>query len=298
MYERFNDCARKVMQLAEQEAERLKHEYVGTEHILLALAREDTGVAVNVFRTLGLDPVTIRTEVERTARVGAAMGRVGRMPQTPGAKKAIECAIEEARNLKQLHVGTEHLLLGLLREQKGVAAHVLMNLGMKFEDMRREVLNLLGHGMSQTPKPEDRPATEREEPPAACPNCGGNPVLRILWGWKSLNDRDKQDAEAGRVILGSPYRYGVPNERTFPSRFLESPPPAWACVGCEPRWTEVHRWGLEIERVQEGKWEAVNSGEYEAAAVLHSKLTDVCERMTGLVLEILKDSHGACETSE
>src|SRR5437868_1151347 len=149
MYERFTDRARKVMQLANQEAQRFNHEYIGTEHILLGLVKEGSGVAANVLKNLEIDLRKIRLEVEKIVQHGPGGEQVvmGRLPHTPRAKKVIEYSIEEARNLNHNYVGTEHLLLGLLREQEGVAAQVLMNLGLKLEDVREEVLNLLGHNM-------------------------------------------------------------------------------------------------------------------------------------------------------
>ena len=147
MYERFTDRARKVMQLANQEAQRFNHEYIGTEHILLGLVKEGSGVAANVLKNLDVDLRKIRIEVEKIVQTGPDMVTMGKLPQTPRAKKVIEYAMDEARNLNHNYVGTEHLLLGLLREQEGVAAQVLMNLGMKLEYVRDEVLNLLGHGM-------------------------------------------------------------------------------------------------------------------------------------------------------
>src|SRR5436189_1190765 len=147
MYERFTDRARKVMQLANQEAQRLNHEYIGTEHILLGLVKEGSGVAANVLKNLDIDLRKIRLEIEKLVQSGPDMVTMGKLPQTPRAKKVIEYAMEEARNLNHNYVGTEHILLGLLREQEGVAAQVLMNLGLKLEDVREEVLNLLGHGI-------------------------------------------------------------------------------------------------------------------------------------------------------
>ncbi len=147
MYERFTDRARKVMQLANQEAQRFNHEYIGTEHILLGLVKEGSGVAANVLKNLDVDLRKIRLEVEKLVQSGPEMVTIGKLPQTPRPKKVIEYSMEEARNLNHNYVGTEHILLGLLREQEGVAAQVLMNLGLKLEDVREEVLNLLGHGM-------------------------------------------------------------------------------------------------------------------------------------------------------
>ena len=162
MFERFTDRARKVMALANQEAQRFNHEYIGTEHILLGLVKEGSGVGANVLKNLEVDLRKVRLEVEKLVKSGPEMVTMGKLPQTPRAKKVIEYAIEEARNLNHNYVGTEHLLLGLLREQDGVAAQVLMNLGLKLEDVREEVLNLLGAGI------------ETEEPPAmSAPGEGG-----------------------------------------------------------------------------------------------------------------------------
>ncbi len=150
MYERFTDRARKVMQLANQEAQRFNHEYIGTEHILLGLVKEGSGVAANVLKNLEVDLRKIRLEVEKLVQSGPEMVTVGKLPQTPRAKKVIEYSMEEARNLNHSYVGTEHILLGLLREQEGVAAQVLMNLGLKLEEVREEVLQLLGHGLEES----------------------------------------------------------------------------------------------------------------------------------------------------
>ncbi|MEO0484241.1 MAG: Clp protease N-terminal domain-containing protein, partial [Planctomycetota bacterium] len=144
MFERFTDRARKVMALANQEAQRFNHEYIGTEHILLGLVKEGSGVGANVLKNLDVDLRKVRLEVEKLVKAGPEMVTMGKLPQTPRAKKVIEYAIEEARNLNHNYVGTEHLLLGLLREHDGVAAQVLMNLGLKLEEVREEVLNLLG----------------------------------------------------------------------------------------------------------------------------------------------------------
>ncbi|GHT44200.1 ATP-dependent Clp protease ATP-binding protein [Planctomycetales bacterium] len=154
-YERFTDRARKVMQLANQEAQRFNHEYVGTEHLLLGLIKEGSGVAANVLKNLDIDLRKIRHEVEKVVKSGPDTVTMGRLPQTPRAKKVLEYSMEEARNLNHNYVGTEHLLLGLLREQEGVAAQVLMNLGLKLEEVRQEVLNLLGHGINPSDIDED-----------------------------------------------------------------------------------------------------------------------------------------------
>ena len=147
MFERFTDRARKVMALANQEAQRFNHEYIGTEHILLGLVKEGSGVGANVLKNLDVDIKKLRLEVEKLVKSGPDMVTMGKLPHTPRAKKVIEYAIEEARSLNHNYIGTEHLLLGLLRETEGVAAQVLMGMGLKLEDIRQEVLNILGAGV-------------------------------------------------------------------------------------------------------------------------------------------------------
>ncbi len=143
------------MALANQEAQRFNHEYIGTEHILLGLVKEGSGVGANVLKNLGVDLHKVRMEVEKLVKPGPDMVTMGKLPQTPRAKKVIEYSIEEARNLNHNYVGTEHILLGLLREHDGVAAIVLMNLGLKLDEVREEVLNLLGAGV----EPDEAAAT-------------------------------------------------------------------------------------------------------------------------------------------
>jgi len=150
MFERFTDRARKVMALANQEAQRFNHEYIGTEHILLGLVKEGSGVGATVLKNLDVDIKKLRLEVEKLVKSGPDMVTMGKLPQTPRAKKVIEYAIEEARSLNHNYVGTEHILLGLLRESEGIAAQVLMNLGLKLEEVRQEVLNLLGAGVEDS----------------------------------------------------------------------------------------------------------------------------------------------------
>src|SRR3954452_22628940 len=167
MFERFTDRARKVMALANQEAQRFNHEYIGTEHILLGLVKEGSGVGANVLKNLDVDLRKVRLEVEKLVKSGPDMVTMGKLPQTPRAKKVIEYAIEEARNLNHNYVGTEHLLLGLLREHDGVAAQVLMNLNLKLEEVREEVLNLLGAGVeTEEPAQEKQSAKGKSKTPA------------------------------------------------------------------------------------------------------------------------------------
>jgi ATP-dependent Clp protease ATP-binding subunit ClpC len=140
----FTDRVRKVLAMAREEAIRLQHDYVGTEHILLGLIREGEGVAAAVLTNLTVDLDQVQQRVEESVRRGKATIALGELPYTSRAKKVLEFAMAEARELSHSYVGTEHLLLGLLREEKGIAAEVLGQLGVTLEDARRETLKLLG----------------------------------------------------------------------------------------------------------------------------------------------------------
>lgn len=144
MFNRFTERARKVILLAKEEAKRFNHDYIGTEHLLLGLIREGEGVAAAVLASLGLSSDQIRFEVEKLVKPGPATIVSGDIPFTPKAKKVIELAMEEARQLGHNYIGTEHLLLGLVKEGEGVASQVLMNLGLDMDKVRNEVMGLLG----------------------------------------------------------------------------------------------------------------------------------------------------------
>lgn len=144
MYERFTDRARKVMQLANQQAQRYNHEYIGTEHILPALLIEGSGVAANVLKELGISLARLRLEIEKLVQPGPDMVTMGKLPQTPRTKKVIEYSMQVARELQHNYVGTEHILLGLVREKEGVAYQVLMNLGVNEDSVKRATHRLLG----------------------------------------------------------------------------------------------------------------------------------------------------------
>jgi len=148
----FTDRVRKVLAMAREEAIRLQHDYVGTEHILLGLIREGEGVAAAVLNNLAVDLEQVQEKVEESVRRGKATIALGELPYTSRAKKVLEFAMAEARELNHSYVGTEHLLLGLLREEKGIAAEVLGQLGVSLEDARRETLKLLGSEPSAAPQ--------------------------------------------------------------------------------------------------------------------------------------------------
>jgi len=143
MFERFTDRARNVMAIANAEAQRLNHKGIDSHHILLGLVKEGSGVGATVLKFLDVDTNKLCMEVEKLVKRGPDMVTLEKLPHTPRAKKVIEFAIEEAKSLNHKYLGTEHLLLGLLRDTDSVAVKALMNLGVKFEQARNEILNLL-----------------------------------------------------------------------------------------------------------------------------------------------------------
>ena len=137
MYERFSNNARRAMQLANSEAQRFNRGYTGTEHVLLALVKLGDGMAAHVLRQLDVDVQKVCLDLENSMESGPNQVHMGKLPQTPGTKNVIEYAMEEAQDLNHRCVGTQHLLLGLLREQKRLA--FLNTLGVTLEDARAEV---------------------------------------------------------------------------------------------------------------------------------------------------------------
>ena len=150
-FDKFTERARKVLSLAQEEAQRFQHNYIGTEHLLLGLVREGDGVAAKVLTNLGVTLEEVRTTIESIIGRGdrIALGEIG---LTPRAKKVIELAVDEARRLNHHYIGTEHLLLGLVREGEGIAAGALESLGVKLEDVRKETLKILGQHNGKPPE--------------------------------------------------------------------------------------------------------------------------------------------------
>lgn len=163
MFNRFTERARRVVLLAREEAKRLDHDYLGTEHLLLGLISEGEGVAAIALQNLDIDLEQVRQEVEKTVGRGGGSLFLGQIPFTPRAKKVLELAVTEARTLGHNYIGTEHLLLGLIREGEGVAAQVLINLGADLEKVRQEINNLLGgkSAIQKTAQSTDTPTLDR-----------------------------------------------------------------------------------------------------------------------------------------
>ncbi len=242
MFERFTDRARKTLALANQEAQRLNHEYIGTEHILLGLVKEGSGVGANILKNLDVDLRKVQIEVEKLVKSGPNMTTLGKLPQTPQAKKVIQYAIEEARNLNHNYVGTEHVLLGLLREQDGVAAQVLMNLNLKLDNVREEILNLLG---------VDTEAAEEDD----------SPIVARLTIPEILAHEIREQVGAGADVLAI-------------GQWLKDHSSSDLAIahGCL---TRVQDYRTRIEEITTKKDECVKGREYEKAAKLRDEVEGI-----------------------
>ena len=188
MFERFTDRARRVLVLGQEEARLLNHDFFGTEHILLGLIHEGDGVAAQVLGRMGIELEDVREKVEETIGLSdlSRGAPTGSPPFTPRAKKVLELALREALQLGHNHIGTEHILLGIIREGEGVAVQVLTSLGADPARVRQQVLNLLSshEGPGEPGYPPWERAHGRSGRIVACSFCG------------------RQSPEAGRLISG------------------------------------------------------------------------------------------------
>jgi hypothetical protein len=168
MFDRFTERARKVMSLARKEAQRLHHDYIGTEHLIVALVEQEAGLASQALRKLGVDLGKVRAEVDRIVETGKSDGTEKQLPFTPRMKRVLEQALEQSKRLGLNYIGTEHLLLALIEERDGPAAEVLENLGAKPAIVRAEIANLLGcEGSGEEMAPEVLHSRVASDPRAA-----------------------------------------------------------------------------------------------------------------------------------
>lgn len=177
-FDKFTDQARRVLRLSQEEAQRFRHTYIGTEHLLLGLIREDEGIAAQVLRTMGVELKQVREAVESIIGRGDRVVLGGEVGLTPRAKKVIELAVDEARRFDHHYIGTEHLLLGLIREGEGIAAGVLESQGVKLDQARTETIRAIGQLLeSETDTvppipPEAASLLAEGEPGLTCTHCG------------------------------------------------------------------------------------------------------------------------------
>jgi ATP-dependent Clp protease ATP-binding subunit ClpC len=195
VFERFTDRARRVIVLAQEEARRLDHNYIGTEHLLLGLSHEAEGVGARTLESLGVSLDAVRNQVEEiVGRGGASVP--GDIPFTPRAKKVLELSLREAQRLGHNHIGTEHILLGLLREGDGVAAQVLVNLGAGLERVRDRAVEVL----AGTPHEDDPQGVGAAAGPPRCPKCAAS--LTTAASYRLIEARaEAPDQEPVRVVV-------------------------------------------------------------------------------------------------
>ena len=278
MHEHFTDRAGKVMQIAKSESQRYNSEYIGTEHILLGLVKAGNGVAAKVLQKLQIDLDNIRMEVEKLVQSGPEMVTTGKLSPTPQAGNVIRYSMEEARILDCGFVGTGHILVGLLREREGVAAHVLNKCGVKLVDVRARILSLLAPPtLDHTKRDGDERIEELDEVvaelPAVCPKCGQSRIVRVLWNWVHLWGQKAEDVRSGKALLGS--RSGGTG-------------PPWVCLECVPEWSEVHRLSTLEWQWLLAKEAALTSGEFEKAELCRDAQDEVRQRLLCVVDDLLK----------
>ena len=195
--ERFTQRARRVLSLAHEEAERMHHNYIGTEHLLLGLIREEGGVAGRVLRELGLEPARIKEMVERLAGTGRHSG--GRIELSPGTEQVLQLAIEEARRMGHHYIGTEHLLLGLVRQNEGVGVDVLRRLGVTPEQVRRQTRRVLQENPARRAGAQPSAGSST---PAKTKEAGGKTPLvdQLATDLTGLAEEGKLDPVVGRQM--------------------------------------------------------------------------------------------------
>jgi hypothetical protein len=201
-FDRFTERARKVMTLSREEAQRLQHNYIGTEHLLLGLVREGQGVAAQVLNNLGIELEMVRKSVESIiGRGDQIVKNTGEIGLTPRAKRTIELAVDEARRLDHHYIGTEHLLLGILREGQGIGAQVLNNLGIELEQVRTETMRVLSQlqqaNMSSKSEKTDAQPAEAEQT-QTCGQCGTVSPTNFRYCYNCGHQLDPEEPEGGK----------------------------------------------------------------------------------------------------
>ncbi len=285
MFERFTERARHVVVLAQEEARALHHNYIGTEHVLLGLLREEDGLAAMVLHSRGITVEEARDRVARIVGRGDAQKLTGGLiPFTARAKKVLELALREALSLRHNYIGTEHILLGLLRENEGVAARILVDFGTSDTQLRDELIGrLTGPEASEWVPPEAGRASPPGPPLGGPPApSGGGPALRGAWRsgldhllariegeiWETLG----RTPDAGDLLLILATLPGTLAFDALRERGI-TPDEIWATVERLRREQERSRAEVnsKLEQVGEAKDQAIESGQWEEAAKLRDE---------------------------
>jgi Clp amino terminal domain, pathogenicity island component/UvrB/uvrC motif len=240
MFERFTDRARRVVVLAQEEARMLNHNYIGTEHILLGLIHEGEGVAAKALESLGMSLAAVRQQVEEITGQGQ-QAPSGHIPFTARAKKTLELSRQESAELGSTHIGTEHILLGLIREGEGIAAQVLVRRGANLDRVRQHVIGLLPGWQGQEPAPAGEPSPLRASSGAREHAVGEGGLVGAL-------------ASIGARLTAIERRLGISGQ----------PRPG--------------RYDQQIAEFREAKEAAINSGDFKQAAALRDQEKRLIER--------------------
>ena len=271
MYDRFTDRARKVMGLARHEAQRFNHDYIGTEHLLLGLIGEGSGVAASVLKGLGINLENVRKKTERLVSTGTTMVTMGQLPLTPRAKKVLELSFAASTKLGHTYVGSEHLLLGLIREGAGIASQVLSDFKITPDVVEQEVMHLLGaeaEEIAQTPK---------------CAVCGKvndnksvyNPKLCTQCNKDLVDKKVRKERQEGSLVnRGSAISVAVIQEMidaTQKHGRFNSPHEGWGVI-----WEEVDELWDEVRAKVHDK-DKMRKECIQIAAMAFRYIMDVCE---------------------
>ena len=225
MFERFTERARQVVVLAQEEARTLKHNYIGTEHILLGLLREEEGLAARVLESLDITVERVRAQVVRIVGSGEEVTS-GQIPFTPRAKKVLELALREAMNLGHNYIGTEHILLGLVSENEGVAARILLDCDAGAQTVRNEVIRMLS-GPGARERARSRATSSRASPQ----------VIDQAWAGGLSRVLDDLAAEIRRELKRAPDRGSTARRR---QRARRAGWPGATRARDKPRWAADH----------------------------------------------------------
>ena len=255
MFERFTDRARRVLVLAQEEARLLNHSFIGTEHILLGLIHEGEGVAAKALESLGVSLEAVREKVEETIGL-AGTAPTGSPPFTPRAKKVLELSLREALQLGHSYIGTEHMLLGLVREGEGVAAQVLQSLGRGPSRVRQQVIQLLSGYQGKEAVGGGQPGTARPTPPPAPPfstsSAATSPRSPVTTSWTRSSVARKRSSGSCRCCpaaprttrssSASPAWARPPSSRAWPSGSWPTRSPRHSPASSSTRSTSAHWW--------------------------------------------------------
>jgi hypothetical protein len=279
VFERFTERARQVVALAQVEARGLKHNYIGTEHLLLGLLREEEGLAAGVLESLDITGERVRAEVERIIGPGEEVTE-GEVPFTPRAKKVLELALRECKSLGHNYIGTEHILLGLARENAGVAAQILVDFDADSATIRNEVIRMLSD-----------PGASARQRRALSPDEGRGPSQRIAPGWldglglmlnqlaEEIRREVDREPDAGDLLLAL-----AVSPETLPAQALQQ-----LEIDIDELWGQIEhlrhqahqaqeQLTTQIEQTRLEKERAIQAKEFQSAARLRDQERDLTQQ--------------------